>query len=184
MDMNRVPYHQFAGRNGILTCQVTGTQQYSVDLPQGGLEIPIFSGEARLIAKVQKLLQEALTSGLLTPCNMDSEPQQKSPLKHPKKKQRIERGDSEQLDGIALSQLDKDQLRDGRWLSDKHINYAQSLLKTQFEYTHMSQGTVSVIIIIFIKHQIIYILNIMTNLHVLLMIYACMSKSILDNICL
>ena len=70
----------FLGRNSTLTCQVTGARHYSINLPQGGLEIPcklIFYGESRLIVKVQNLLQEALTSGLLTSCNMDSECQKK-----------------------------------------------------------------------------------------------------------
>ena len=75
----------FLGREGTIQCQVTGTRQYSVDLPQGGLEVPCkltFSGEARLIIKVQKLLQEALDSGLLTSCTVDTDPQRKSPTKH------------------------------------------------------------------------------------------------------
>ena len=127
----------FLRRNGTLRCQVTDTRHYSVDLPQGGLEIPcrlIFSGHARLITKVQKLLQEAITSGLLKPCNNGSVLQQESLPEQPKKKSRIEQDDSSQeswleLDGIVLSQFDKKQLQDGRWLNDKHINYAQSLLK-------------------------------------------------------
>ena len=131
----------FLGRNSTIQCQVTGTRQYSVDLPQGGLEVPcklIFSGQARLIIRVQKPLQEALNSGLLTPCNVDSDPQQKSPTKQPNKKRRIEQGDSEcwvQLNRIVLSQSDRDHVHDGRWLNDKHINYAQSLLKKQLPHT-------------------------------------------------
>ena len=77
-------YNLFLRRNSTLRCQVTGTRHYSVDLPQGGLEIPcrlIFSGHASLIAKVQKLLQEAITSGMLKPCNNDSVLQQQSLLK-------------------------------------------------------------------------------------------------------
>ena len=130
----------FLGKRGTISCQVTGARHYSRDLPQGGLEIPcklIFSGETRLIIKVQKLLQEALTSGLLTSYGTDSDPPQKSPVKQPNKKRRIEQGDSDtwvQFNGIVLSQLDKDQLREGRWLNDKHINYAQSLLKKQFPH--------------------------------------------------
>ena len=131
----------FLGKEGTIQCQVTGTRQYSVDLPQGGLEVPCkltFSGETRLIIKVQKLLQEALDSGLLTSCTVNGDPQQKSPTKQPNKKRRIDHlGDSErwvQLNGIALSQLDKNQVCDGGWLNDKHINYAQSLLKKQFPH--------------------------------------------------
>ena len=88
----------FLEENSTLTCQVTGARHYSINLPQGGLEIPcklIFYGESRLIVEVQNLLQEALTSGLLTSCNMDSERQKKkSSLQQPKKKRRIEQGDS------------------------------------------------------------------------------------------
>lgn len=46
-------------------------------------------------------------------------------------------GDSDiwvQFNGIVLSQLDKNQLYNGRWLNDQHINYAQSLLKIQFPH--------------------------------------------------
>ena len=67
----------FLGKSSTISCQVTGTRYYSCDLPQGGLEIPcrlIFSGETRLIFKVQKFLQEALTSGFLTSCRTDSDP--------------------------------------------------------------------------------------------------------------
>ena len=98
-----------------------GTRHYSVDLPQDGLETPcrlIFSGHARLIAKVQKLLQEAITSDLLKPCNNHSVLQQQSLPEQPEKKHRIEQDDSSQeswleLDGIVLSQFDKKQLQDG-----------------------------------------------------------------------
>ena len=79
----------FLGNSGTILCQVTGTRHYSRDLPQSGLEIPcklIFSGETRLIVKVQKLLQEALTSGFLTSCGTDSDPPQQSPVKQPNKK--------------------------------------------------------------------------------------------------
>ena len=133
----------FLGKSGTISCQVTGTKHYSRDLPQGGLEVPcklIFSGESRLIIKVRKLLQEAFTSGLLTSCGTpetDSNPPQESPDKQRSKKRRIEQGDSDtwvQFNGIVLSHLDKDQLREGRWLNDKHVNCAQYLLKKQFPH--------------------------------------------------
>ena len=53
----------------------------------------ILSSHARLIAKVQKLLQEAITSGLLKPCNNDSVVQQDSQPEQPEKKHRIEQND-------------------------------------------------------------------------------------------
>lgn len=76
----------FLVRKGTISCEVTGSRQYSTDLPQGGLEIPcklVFNGDARLINKVEKLLREALDSGLLTSCDTVTDPQEKSP---PKKK--------------------------------------------------------------------------------------------------
>ena len=51
----------FIQRGGTITCQVIGSKQYSLDLPQGGLEIPCvltFSGEQREVLKVQKLVEE------------------------------------------------------------------------------------------------------------------------------
>ena len=45
----------FLGRNGTILCEVIGSWHYSIDLPQGGLEIPcklIFHSEAKLIVKV------------------------------------------------------------------------------------------------------------------------------------
>ena len=59
----------FLGKGSSLICQVTDSQHYSIDLLQGGLEIPcrlVFSGQSKLIIKVQKLLHEAIASGLLT----------------------------------------------------------------------------------------------------------------------
>ena len=55
----------FLGKNGTIMCEVIGSRHY---LPQGGIDIPcklIFRSEAKLIFKVQKLLQEAVDSGLL-----------------------------------------------------------------------------------------------------------------------
>ena len=85
---------------------------------------------------MQKLLQDALASGLLASCTIDSAPQQNSSLEPAKKKQRIEE-DSKgwvQLDGIVLSQTEKDQLCNGEWLTDMHVNYAQALLKKKFPH--------------------------------------------------
>lgn len=56
----------FLQRGGTITCRVTGAKRYSADLVQGGLEIPcklIFTGDDKDIAKVQKLLNVAPSSG-------------------------------------------------------------------------------------------------------------------------
>ena len=49
----------FLQRNGRITCVVTGSRFYSVDLPQGGLEVPCllkFQGDDTNVSKVKKLL--------------------------------------------------------------------------------------------------------------------------------
>ena len=50
----------FLRRGGTIDCVVTGTQRYSADLPQGGLEIPcklLFTAKARKIDKLHTLLK-------------------------------------------------------------------------------------------------------------------------------
>ena len=54
----------FIHQKGKITCVVTGHRHYSVDLPQGGLNVPchlIFSGENEDIKKMKKLLMRELT---------------------------------------------------------------------------------------------------------------------------
>ena len=49
----------FITRGGNITCEISGSRQYSADLPQGGLELPcrlIFSGSAKDISKLENLL--------------------------------------------------------------------------------------------------------------------------------
>ena len=50
----------FLRKGGSISCRVTGNQQYSSDLVQGGLEIPCIlsfeSNDGNLIAKVKKML--------------------------------------------------------------------------------------------------------------------------------
>ena len=51
----------FLQRGGVIFCEITGTRQYSLDLPQGGLELPCklkFSAAAKEITKIRKLLTQ------------------------------------------------------------------------------------------------------------------------------
>jgi len=91
----------------------------------------MFYGEARLISKVKKVLQEAPDSGLLTSYDTVTDLQEKSP---PKKKSRSDPEMWLELDGAVLSHTDREILCNKGWLNDKHINYAQSLLKKQFPH--------------------------------------------------
>ena len=50
----------FLRRGGTICCTVTGSRRYSVDLPQGGLEVPcslLFTATPREVAKLKKLLK-------------------------------------------------------------------------------------------------------------------------------
>ena len=50
----------FLRKGGSIHCTVTGSRQYSSDLPQGGLEVPCllsFNGNCQIISKAKNLLQ-------------------------------------------------------------------------------------------------------------------------------
>ena len=118
------------GKGGTIFCEVTGRRRFSADLPQGGLEVPctlIFTGAGKYIAKVQKLVQLARSSGLdlsFTASEPGSLPEQ------PNKKLKTEKDEDSWL--LTLSQFDKKALCDGKRLNDNHINFAQGLLRKQF----------------------------------------------------
>ena len=49
-------------REGNIKCTITGSRRYSIDLPQGGLELPClytFSGNAKVVSKLKKLVPAA-----------------------------------------------------------------------------------------------------------------------------
>ena len=86
------------------------------------------------------LLTEALTSGLLKPVDDESKTLLTEPITEddlqepPSKKQRSDK-DKEwvKCDGLTLLEVDREELCNGMWLSDKHIDFAQKLLKKQFQ---------------------------------------------------
>ena len=68
--------------------------------------------------------------------------------KQPAKKQRFEQDDPSQSHlvgynwmGLYCCKSDKEHLRNGRWLNDKHFNYAQSLLKKHFPHINGYNST-------------------------------------------
>jgi hypothetical protein len=53
-------YTLFMRNCGSIRCVVTGTRRFSLDLPQGGLEIPchlLFEGKVKIIKKLKKRLK-------------------------------------------------------------------------------------------------------------------------------
>jgi Ulp1 family protease len=70
---------------------------------------------------------------------LNKEPEQNVIPEQPKeKKQRIEEASISEIwiqcSGIILSQSDRNDLCDGEWLNDNHVNFAQSILKRQFPH--------------------------------------------------
>ena len=136
----------FLRQKGTIQCSITGTQMYSADLPQGGLEVPCvlkFNGEPQYVAKVKKLL---------TPSNDDDDDIQQA-----NKKRRIEPDtiiveEMElknydpaklwlSLNHLDLTEADRDIITSGEKLNDKHINFAQEILKRQFRKLQGLQST-------------------------------------------
>ena len=137
----------FIRRGGKITCQVTGSRRYSSDLPQGGLEIPckltFYTSKKSEADKTEKLIKNSLSKNItdtiiavdtrlsnhpfastskplhfnastsLASINLDGDVEQ------PVKKQKV---GSKEVEEIIM----------GNELSDRHINMAQNLLKSQF----------------------------------------------------
>ena len=131
----------FLRRGGSILCQVTESQRYSADLPQGGLEIPcilVFTGSVKEVSKVAKLVSAALP----TVSSDRLEVQQSRPFKVDTVQTVYEdedfevkmskNGDWVQCQDIVLSKVDRDIISNGQKITDRHINYAQRLLKRQF----------------------------------------------------
>jgi hypothetical protein len=132
----------FLEHQGTISCEVTGNRMYSKDLPQGGLEIPCklcFRGTAKYVDKVKALLADLPQEQMEKP-----KENQISKCKTPETVLVVS-SDTEdcpgeplsstiwqQVDGHHLFYSDRDILQEGRRLNDRHINYAQKLLKLQF----------------------------------------------------
>ena len=137
------PCHLFLKKGGSISCTVNGRRQYSSDLPQGGLEVPcrlVFKGNKKNIDKIRLLLQESegmsaeikrevvnVEKGSeVIDCTVDENVV-------------LAATNSErtwvQANRCTLTLADKKTLLTfGSSLTDKHVNYAQALLRRQFTY--------------------------------------------------
>ena len=140
--------HLFLRRNGNITCEVTGRRRRSVDLPQGGLEVPCtltFIGQSNEISKVKKLTSIAPVLPVtveppskkpkvdVTPTARENSP---SSIAVSRDATDIRDGDSCAIwltfNGHFMTLLDQKILLEQRRLNDHHINFAQGLLHHQF----------------------------------------------------
>ena len=155
----------FMRRGGVITCKITDPQKrYSRDLEQGGLEIPcslIFQGDRELLEKARKLLllSEKSTSVVKpskTSHKIKQEPEQETDVAPEAKRIKVEPPTTESLSSInvpavvwascagtkiKLYQDDKVLLEENQRLNDKHINFAQAMLRGQFPQCDGLQNT-------------------------------------------
>ncbi len=128
----------FLDREGTtITCVVTGSRRYSSDLPQGGLEVPCkltFKGSEKYLQKIKLFFKascchnsDELSSKrrkIANECSVGNSHEKDS-------------GDLEKqwiaTDKVFLTLRDKHCLESGEKLNDNLVNFAQVLLKQQFQ---------------------------------------------------
>ena len=135
------PCHLFLRKGGNISCIVNGRRQYSSDLPQGGLEVPcrlIFKGNKKDIDKIKLLLQKSNKMSVETKSEVvDVEKCSELIDCTVDKDVFLAASNSEhtwvQANKCTLTLADKKTLLTfGSSLTDKHVNYAQALLRHQF----------------------------------------------------
>ena len=148
-------------KGGNILCTITGRRQYSVDLPQGGLEIPCkltFKGDRKSVDKVKQLLHKVPSISPTvsfqkapnykeTPTCEPSPSIQSTP--EPILVSEVVAGSNVDSEHVCVS-ANKNTLllvnkavllTHGSPLTDKHINYAQALLRQQFTCVAGLQST-------------------------------------------
>ena len=131
-------YSLFLRREGSITCQVSGSKRYSEDLAQGGLEIPCllrFEGGARVTEKAKKLVESALSTTTTVLQAGKKRKVSNTPvlLDFTEDCSRIVDKEWVQFGkGLVLTTADKEHILAGEKLNDRHIDFAQNILKEQF----------------------------------------------------
>ena len=140
----------FLQMGGAISCRVTGSRCYSRDLNQGGLEIPcvlVFQGSNCLVSKAKKMLQlceqkpnnikattaqdtpmEALKDGE----DLPGDPAKKIKVEEEESTSRCDHNNEDVWLYHKIRLLNRNAMSNGRQLNDKHINFAQIILKEKF----------------------------------------------------
>ena len=138
----------FIQRGGSIDCTITGSRRFSVDLPQEGLEIPCllkFRGDGKDIKKVIKLLSTAEKMVTAEQEANKRKPEESPDLEAKKMKLDVDiidldeikvKSSCDQAPWLAfrrfeLTLVDKDIIISGDLLTDRHINFAQALIKKE-----------------------------------------------------
>ena len=138
----------FLRRNGMILCQVTGRRRRSVDLPQGGMEVPCtltFVGQSQYIKKLQKLIALAPTKSIEPPPPKKVKAESLVIVEDEvEDEQTSTSGTNPQwlkFQGCLLMETDREAIVSDDLLNDRHINYAQTLLHYQFPLTEGLHNT-------------------------------------------
>ena len=136
----------FLRHGGVIRSRVTGSRQYSRDLPQGGLKLPclyLFEGKASVIEKVRSRVLsltspvthlETAAAGVI-PVEGESVlvvnlSQADEPKSSGSQNTALE---WTRAHDIVLTIEDRQMISSGQRLTDRHINFAQRLIQAQFQ---------------------------------------------------
>ena len=138
----------FLRMNGTISCQITGRRQRSVDLPQGGLEVPCtltFFGKSRHINKVKKLFGLAPAKSIEPPVAKKARIDSIEPIVLGAAAESNLKDETTWLTfhGSLLTESDRKAIVSNDLLNDRHIKYAQTLLHHQFPSVEGLQDTLS-----------------------------------------
>ena len=134
----------FLRRSGVITVRTTERRRFSADLPQGGLEIPCvitFEGTSKETLKARKLVTAALADlSTITKSSTDAvQPSKRRKIEDDcVKEKECNKAEADtrewvQCGGNILTNYDRKILATGQKLTDQHINFAQTLLRSQFQ---------------------------------------------------
>ena len=129
----------FLRNGGVITCTVSGARRYSVDLEQGGLEIPCtlrFEGNEKLdnnyLNKVERLVRSAMSSTAKRPDSVASKTDERmdSTGSNPEPKKRkladFSNKEQRQTDSWEL------EIKNGEMLTNVSVSMAQNMIHNQF----------------------------------------------------
>lgn len=121
----------FLRKGGQISCFITAPKRYSADLPQGGLEVPCslkFNGKPEELRKLKKLvLLQKQQSEVSEPAA------KKAKMENTVEDMPLPKSRWIQYGSIKLDMEDKNIISKGGWLNDKHMDFAQAILRSTFK---------------------------------------------------
>ena len=131
----------------MIICQVTRRRRRSVDLPQGGMEVPCtltFVGQSQYIKKVQKLIGLEPAKSIEPPPPKKLKAEALVIVEDVVEDEQTSHSTNPQwlkFQGCLLAEKDREAIVSDDLLNDRHINYAQALLHYQFPQTEGLHNT-------------------------------------------